>query len=383
MTGSSPLARGLRARVHPRHRPPQDHPRSRGVYSSAEVKTSSPCGSSPLARGLHSERLRRGAHVRIIPARAGFTSGGSASVTRTTDHPRSRGVYFDFAFAAAWLTGSSPLARGLRDAPHHSHCRVGIIPARAGFTRPRDPGDRPTRDHPRSRGVYTRAPLTARRRLGSSPLARGLRDGCRLAVAQFGIIPARAGFTGVWWVVRSGVRDHPRSRGVYIRPATSSHRFEGSSPLARGLRRCGVPVVSRGWIIPARAGFTGQSGGGNSRLQDHPRSRGVYPARSRTERSGRGSSPLARGLRGLRNRRRRRRRIIPARAGFTRPRPAATSRSPDHPRSRGVYVLRIELSWAWYGSSPLARGLQRIVTREDIRAGIIPARAGFTGRRTR
>ena len=52
-----------------------------------------------------------------------------------------------------------------------------------------------TWDHPRSRGVYKKADLTAAQKKGSSPLARGLQhleDASRSAVR---IIPARAGFT--------------------------------------------------------------------------------------------------------------------------------------------------------------------------------------------
>ena len=71
------------------------------------------------------------------------------------DHPRSRGVYTMDWSAGVFLMGSSPLARGLR---YHARVRVhgcGIIPARAGFTaRAAGPGTG-TRDHPRSRGVYT------------------------------------------------------------------------------------------------------------------------------------------------------------------------------------------------------------------------------------
>ena len=50
--------------------------------------------------------------------------------------------------------GSSPLARGLQKPALAFAGVVGIIPARAGFTRPvggRGPG---FEDHPRSRGVY-------------------------------------------------------------------------------------------------------------------------------------------------------------------------------------------------------------------------------------
>ena len=51
--------------------------------------------------------------------------------------------------------------------------------------------------------------------LGSSPLARGLRTGVIADALDLGIIPARAGFTR--WVGLIGLtyRDHPRSRGVY------------------------------------------------------------------------------------------------------------------------------------------------------------------------
>ena len=55
--------------------------------------------------------------------------------------------------------------------------------------------DRCMRDHPRSRGVYTSGCIRCPARVGSSPLARGLRTGGRAPDTQAGIIPARAGFT--------------------------------------------------------------------------------------------------------------------------------------------------------------------------------------------
>ena len=91
-----------------------------------------------------------------------------------------------------------------------------------------------------------------------------------------------------------------------------------------------------------------------------------------------GSSPLARGLQGLVTFRLSISGIIPARAGFTLPTPRRGERRGDHPRSRGVYIAphtRLEQS---AGSSPLARGLllqQQLLHR---RRRIIPARAGFT-----
>ena len=93
-------------------------------------------GSSPLARGLPA-RIGRGDHARrIIPARAGFTSENNQPYERTQDHPRSRGVYFSFATILMFVAGSSPLARGLLRTLIGDLEEIRIIPARAGFTRP-------------------------------------------------------------------------------------------------------------------------------------------------------------------------------------------------------------------------------------------------------
>ena len=52
----------------------------------------------------------------------------------------------------------------------------------------------------------------------------------------------------------------------------------------------------------------------------------------------------------------------------------------DHPRSRGVYKVENLPNTMVCGSSPLARGLLHVHVPHKIRFGIIPARAGFTGR---
>ena len=112
------------------------------------------------------------------------------------DHPRSRGVYETPVQLNNALTGSSPLARGLRAAGDVKAGLTGIIPARAGFTWtcPRRSRRRP--DHPRSRGVYPRIRATSIVVGGSSPLARGLLEEAAANSGQVRIIPARAGFTG-------------------------------------------------------------------------------------------------------------------------------------------------------------------------------------------
>ena len=193
--GSSPLARGLLTesahlqapgRIIPARagftekwirvsRCQRDHPRSRGVYPRNNTWHNFRRGSSPLARGLPARVRPVSRTSRIIPARAGFTGRDGEPVHAHGDHPRSRGVYVEVTCKVGDNKGSSPLARGLRRAARRA-------PPRA-------------EDHPRSRGVYLAIALVALTGCGSSPLARGLPHDGPLAGGGGRIIPARAGFT--------------------------------------------------------------------------------------------------------------------------------------------------------------------------------------------
>ena len=237
-------------------------------------------------------------------------------------------------------------------------------------------------DHPRSRGVYALAPSGGATAAGSSPLARGLLLRVTRVQCDAGIIPARAGFTRPAELSAGRYRDHPRSRGVYGPLRASGPRIPGSSPLARGLLKMNRPTEHDGGIIPARAGFTTRCALQDRYAQDHPRSRGVYMMAMRRHEPNLGSSPLARGLRGLHIVGARPAGIIPARAGFTRPLGPGRPPAWDHPRSRGVYRHVRHRPAHGQGSSPLARGLHSVVERRGPLVGIIPARAGFTRSRS-
>ena len=315
----------------------RDHPRSRGVYSAARLASFARLGSSPLARGLQGgENIRRDLRG-IIPARAGFTHAVLRVHGVVGDHPRSRGVYQDLADIYAGEKGSSPLARGLLPATDYDGRDRGIIPARAGFTPGLALRCAHRRDHPRSRGVYGSAPTGRSGSQGSSPLARGLPPVSGEESPADGIIPARAGFTGERVRFSRGARDHPRSRGVYPGRRRGRRWWVGSSPLARGLLRSAMATDAPARIIPARAGFTRRPTRRGSVCTDHPRSRGVYCGTLPPMRSTDGSSPLARGLRRRRTAGRCTPRIIPARAGFTAEKGISMRECRDHPRSRGVY----------------------------------------------
>ena len=417
--GSSPRVRGLpgreRHQPHPRRiiparagftrpcthaRPrPRDHPRACGVYPARMVAARAPVGSSPRVRGLPGSAPQQGRHVRIIPARAGFT----------LDELNRRG---------GWL-GSSPRVRGLRQVTQVEYWRAGIIPACAGFTRQAPAPGRPAPDHPRMRGVYVMVPgspprtggsspharglplleqvhaddsgiipacagFTARPRHhpppgpGSSPHARGLRVGGQGVGAPARIIPACAGFTWWWALVGVPSRDHPRMRGVYGWGTGAAACGGGSSPHARGLRYPPQLPRPERRIIPACAGFTGQHDRRHHEPPDHPRMRGVYDLGGEAGVVGAGSSPHARGLHQEGGQGLRRGRIIPACAGFTWRRSTSRRWRRDHPRMRGVYASLTGRRIHRPGSSPHARGLRPVHRPGEPVVRIIPACAGFT-----
>ena len=277
--GSSPLARGLPcSAAHPSSYP-RDHPRSRGVYGCLLRVMWRRRGSSPLARGL--------------PCGRGRPSGAA------WDHPRSRGVYAGPSCVAGEGFGSSPLARGLLTPCAKLNPRKRIIPARAGFTLAGSHQQGVVADHPRSRGVYPSLLTQITSVSGSSPLARGLHVLPHIHRRIGGIIPARAGFTHADHILHEFWEDHPRSRGVYVVVGGVREFEDGSSPLARGLLGADFDEAMSHGIIPARAGFTTTPVAHKLKKTDHPRSRGVY------DRPDEGPGRC--------------RRIIPARAGFTRP----------------------------------------------------------------
>ena len=355
-----------------------DHPRSRGVYGRGPWPWTRSAGSSPLARGLQQQYRAYARSPWIIPARAGFTTTSTPAGERGRDHPRSRGVYRKAAVSSGRRLGSSPLARGLHPRPGPDTPVRGIIPARAGFTARGLLLQARGWDHPRSRGVYDGEQSGSLAVGGSSPLARGLRVGLGLGVARGGIIPARAGFTRRSHHRMVGGGDHPRSRGVYARAGPAARSTWGSSPLARGLHRNDLVWPDDLRIIPARAGFTVRRAGSAVPTGDHPRSRGVYVWAFLRAVHAAGSSPLARGLPRDAQQRQIATGIIPARAGFTQLPGGDEHGGRDHPRSRGVYRTCACSRRARGGSSPLARGLPGGALGVGGGAGIIPARAGFT-----
>ena len=172
----------------------------------------------------------------LIPARAGNTPRFAPNRQATRAHPRSRGEHRSLEGAIGTSWGSSPLARGTRLVVAVLLAAVGLIPARAGNTRPDKWLRFNSRAHPRSRGEHASPAGRKKPKPGSSPLARGTLCACLGGAAAHGLIPARAGNTQNVQADDETARAHPRSRGEH-RPALAPQSTRlGSSPLARGTR---------------------------------------------------------------------------------------------------------------------------------------------------
>ena len=153
----------------------------------------------------------------------------------------------------------------------------------------------------------------------------------------------------------------------------------GSSPLARGALPVADEYARSRWLIPARAGSTGPQGRRPPWGEAHPRSRGEHQLEVRPIAQRPGSSPLARGAQ--------RRQggvdgglgLIPARAGSTGRGGRCRRGGAAHPRSRGEHHrVPIYRLLIRRGSSPLARGARLRVDGEAVVDRLIPARAGST-----
>ena len=135
------------------------------------------------------------------------------------------------------------------------------------------------------------------------------------------------------------VPDHPRIRGEHFlaRLGRVLKIQVGSSPHTRGAPVADARLQGRDGIIPAYAGSTHSRGAASAAPLDHPRIRGEHENRPEGEGHGGGSSPHTRGARRGLAGRRRFLGIIPAYAGSTLGREFGEFAGQDHPRIRGEH----------------------------------------------
>ena len=236
---------------------------------------------------------------------------------------------------ASGRRGSSPHARGGLTASSTAFARARLIPACAGRASPRTPRGSWPRAHPRMRGEGPDEHCTEEGLAGSSPHARGGRQAPRWRLLLDRLIPACAGRAATYFASGSVQAAHPRMRGEGADQYSAPSSRVGSSPHARGGLVIGPDVEHAHRLIPACAGraafvptrFRGPGA--------HPRMRGEGLRKGWGRAGGYGSSPHARGGPGARAARGCAAGLIPACAGRA-PRDLQRDQGvPAHPRMRG------------------------------------------------
>ena len=111
-----------------------DHPRSCGANTAGQPVSVGLVGSSPLVRGQLAYIIVICTAVRIIPARAGPTKWCYIILHKFPDHPRSCGANAVACACEVLPDGSSPLVRGQQTRFNTNGTAIRIIPARAGPT---------------------------------------------------------------------------------------------------------------------------------------------------------------------------------------------------------------------------------------------------------
>ena len=273
----------------------------------------------------------------LIPARAGKTVRGVCGRPGRGAHPRACGENRYNRTLAASLAGSSPRVRGKRGRRFRTRSVVRLIPARAGKTSCTPGRTPPPAAHPRACGENNQESARMRVERGSSPRVRGKHSPVDLREPARGLIPARAGKTrpfmnsdfavpahpracGENKTLRcrgGGPRAHPRACGENRTRGVWESGFTGSSPRVRGKQDAEVPGWGAPGLIPARAGKTPWSSTPRTPPPAHPRACGENWSWKHAGKTLPGSSPRVRGKRDLNEPLRENLGLIPARAGKT------------------------------------------------------------------
>ena len=178
-------------------------------------------------------------------------------------------------------------------------------------------------------------PGKRRRASGSSPRVRGKRASAQLKAGEAGLIPACAGKTPRDPRRSSLGPAHPRVCGENSRPPQPWYGTAGSSPRVRGKPRPLIMPWMNPRLIPACAGKTSSYERATARSGAHPRVCGENPRASLSSVCSEGSSPRVRGKLDRRDRLNPSAGLIPACAGKTDRRSDNCAAMAAHPRVCG------------------------------------------------
>ena len=171
------------------------HPRACGENPDADRLFGEPAGSSPRMRGKRPQLLAQRVNPRLIPAHAGKTRIHKPPFVAGSAHPRACGENSSWEAESVCAAGLSPRMRGKRRKHNHRRVPRGLIPAHAGKTLRREPGQMLRGAHPRACGENLKFGSVGSEMEGSSPRMRGKRERLIPFPVFSGLIPAHAGKT--------------------------------------------------------------------------------------------------------------------------------------------------------------------------------------------
>ena len=324
---------------------------------------------------------RRSAHPRVCGENGinlsanGGAEGSSPRVRGKLLRGRNVLVHVGLIPACA---GKTPRVRGKPSPKNTSNARSGLIPACAGKTKPCRSNGPAEGAHPRVCGENAIPSHHANGYPGSSPRVRGKLTVPRQAGKSFRLIPACAGKTNVLVLKLSHRGAHPRVCGENFLVSPYVERQLGSSPRVRGkLTRFTADDAGPG-LIPACAGKTFPQRHRSNQPGAHPRVCGENGNKAGNGAQVAGSSPRVRGKRQQALQRLCEVGLIPACAGKTFVRVAASVDKRAHPRVCGENALCFLVDLVCQGSSPRVRGKRQLSPRISTVLRLIPACAGKT-----
>ncbi len=365
--GGQILLVGVHPRVcgeHLQYRSPKEFwdgssPRVRGTRSALRTGPVAArfipacAGNTPL-HGIE------GTEHRFIPACAGNTYDVGPDRHASAVHPRVCGEHVPGYGLIARPHGSSPRVRGTHDRSGDDRRTVRFIPACAGNTRGRHPGDRSAPVHPRVCGEHKSVARPSAPRCGSSPRVRGTLLGFSRSLAQVRFIPACAGNTHSLERTVPHLTVHPRVCGEHTCCLLHETSRCGSSPRVRGTpcpaNQSRQELDDNEGSSPRVRGTRTLSISCRSPVAVHPRVCGEHSSLHLLSSISAGSSPRVRGTRSAARNARGHDRFIPACAGNTTAAPPTPPSGAVHPRVCGEHSNLGILLRAHIGSSPRVRG---------------------------
>ena len=171
-----------------------------------------------------------------------------------TVHPHQRGEHTGACGALRLCRGSSPPARGTFIGGVDELEAARFIPTSAGNMSPAIAPPNPEPVHPHQRGEHSSIELSAKKKNGSSPPARGTSRWRLSPCPALRFIPTSAGNIGISLPSWMAEPVHPHQRGEHQGLKRLLMKTNGSSPPARGTlthTQGSQPVVR---FIPTSAG---------------------------------------------------------------------------------------------------------------------------------